>query len=357
MVERVLRLVMRHPFPGDNILFTFISKLRKYKIMKKKFIFLGLVISLCSAVFKVAEFPEAKITNGIIKAKLYLPDVTNGYYHGTRFDWGGVIPSLEYKGHTYFGKWFDNYDPKLHDAISGPVEEFTPLDYKEVQPGSEFVKIGVGILKKADEEPYSFARNYEIVDNGRWTVKRKNDVVEFKQELADKAGYAYIYLKTVRLTKGKPELVLEHILKNVGKKAISTSVYNHNFFMIDNEPTGPGIKTTFSFDAAAEGKGFGTIVNVHNKSLLYTRPLEKKENVFSAGIQGLTQSPRDYDIKIENIKTGAGVRITSDQPIEKLVYWACSTTACPEPYIKLNVEPGKEIRWRINYEFFEKKKK
>lgn len=322
--------------------------------MKQKFIFLGLFISLCSAIFKAADFPEADITNGIIRAKLYLPDVNNGYYQGTRFDWGGVIPSLEYKGHTFFGKWFDNYDPKLHDAISGPVEEFTPLEYNDVQTGSEFVKIGVGVLKKPDDKPYSFARNYEVVDNGKWTVKRKNDVVEFTQELADKSGYSYIYYKTVRLTKGKPELVLEHSLKNVGKKAISASVYDHNFFMIDNEPTGPGIKTTFSFDAAAEGKGFGTIANIQEKSLLFTRNLEKKENVFTAGIQGLSLSAKDYDLKIENLKTGAGVRITSDQPIEKLVYWACSTTACPEPYIKLNVEPGKEVKWSINYEFFAK---
>lgn len=325
--------------------------------MRKKFIFLGLAISLCSAVLKVTDFPEADITNGIIKAKLYLPDVTNGYYQGTRFDWGGVIPSLEYKGHTFFGKWFDTYDPKLHDAISGPVEEFTPLEYNETQPGSEFVKIGVGVLKKTDDKPYSFASNYEVVDNGKWTVKRKNDVVEFTQELADKSGYSYIYHKTVRLKKGKPELVLEHSLKNVGRKAISTSVYDHNFFMIDNEPTGPGIKTTFSFDAAAEGKGFGTIANVKDKSLLFTRNLEKKENVFTAGVQGLTQSAKDYDLKIENVKTGAGVRVTSDRPIEKLVYWACSTTACPEPYIKLDVEPGKEIRWTINYEFFAKNNK
>jgi hypothetical protein len=324
--------------------------------MRKKFIWVGLLITLCSSVFTPTDFPEADITNGIIKAKLYLPDVTNGYYQGTRFDWGGVMPSLEYKGHSYFGKWFDHYDPKLHDAISGPVEEFTALGYDETAAGSDFVKIGVGILRKPDDKPYSFARTYDVVNNGKWTVKRKADVVEFTQELDDSSGYAYVYHKTVRLTKGKPELVLQHSLKNTGKKAIATSVYNHNFFMIDNEPTGPGIKTTFPFDVTAEGKGFGTIAQIKEKSIIFTRGLDKKENVFSAGLQGLTQSPKDYDLKIENVKTGTGVNITSDQPIEKLVYWACATTACPEPYIKLDVEPGKEVKWKINYAFYTTKK-
>ena len=320
--------------------------------MKKKLLSIGLLFSLCSGVFTETKFPEAYITNGIVNAKLYLPDVSNGYYRGTRFDWSGVMPSLEYKGHTYFGKWFDKYDPKIHDAISGPVEEFVALDFDDTKAGSDFVKIGVGVLKKPDDKPYSFATNYEVVNHGKRSVKRKNDLIEFTHELTDETGYGYIYTKTVKLIKGKPELVLEHSLKNTGKKAIATSVYDHNFFMIDNEPTGPGIKITFPFDVAADGKGFGTIAHVEGKSIIYSRPLANKENVFSAGLKGLTSSSKDYNLKIENVKTGAGVNITSDQPIEKLVYWSCPTTACPEPYIKLNVEPGKEVKWKINYEFF-----
>ncbi len=49
------------------------------------------------------DFPSAKITNGLITATLHLPDAQKGYYRGTRFDWSGVMPSLEYKGHQYFG--------------------------------------------------------------------------------------------------------------------------------------------------------------------------------------------------------------------------------------------------------------
>jgi len=127
--------------------------------------------------------------------------------------------------------------------------------------------------------------------------------------------------------------------------------------MIDHEPTGPGMKITFPFEVGAEGKGFDSIAHVEGKSIIYKRALEKKENVFSAGLKGLTSSPKDYNLLIENVKTGAGVRITGDQPIEKLVYWACATTACPEPYIKLNVELGKVVKWNIHYEFVTAAKK
>src|SRR4029077_10071008 len=111
-------------------------------------------------------------------------------------------------------------DPKLHDAILGPVEEFLTnglgLGYNDVKVGESFVKIGVGAVRKPEERAFQQFRTYDITDPGKWTVKTFSDHVEFTQELSDTAGYAYLYKKTVRLAKDKPQLVLEHSLKNTG---------------------------------------------------------------------------------------------------------------------------------------------
>jgi len=78
--------------------------------------------------------------------------------------------------------------------------------------------------------------------------QKDRDAIEFTQELADSSsGYAYVYRKTVRLVKGKPEMVLEHSLKNAGSHAIRTSVYNHNFLVLDKLPPGPGFVITVPF--------------------------------------------------------------------------------------------------------------
>ncbi|MCE6988753.1 hypothetical protein [Dyadobacter sp. CY323] len=321
--------------------------------MKKNALLIFALISLCISAFRLADFPATEISNGIIKAKLLLPDSSNGYYRGARFDWAGVMASLEYKGHSYFGEWNQApYDPELHDAIMGPVEEFTPLNFDEAKPGESFVKIGVGVLVKPDDKKYSFATNYPVKNGGKWTVKPGKDQVEFTHLLKDEMGYSYIYKKVLKLAKGKPELVLEHSLKNTGTKAISTSTYNHNFFMIDNEPSNENIRIVFPFEVTGEGRGFGTIIHAKEKTLSYSREVTKGDQVFSAGLQGFGPTSKDYDIRIENTKTRAGVRINGDHPLEKLVYWACPTTSCPEPYIKLSVQPGHEITWQINYEFY-----
>src|SRR6185295_16794115 len=116
--------------------------------MKKNYI-VGIILSaLIIGAKPYDQFPHVEISNGIIHATLYLPDVKDGYYRASRFDWSGVMPALEYKGHTYFGQWFGKYDPLLHDAIMGPVEDFSPVGYDEAKAGDSFLKIGIGIVTK-----------------------------------------------------------------------------------------------------------------------------------------------------------------------------------------------------------------
>ena len=62
----------------------------------------GFLVSAVSA----ADYPQAEISNGVIHAKLYLPDAKTGFYRSTRFDWSGVISSLKFGGHNYYGPWF-----------------------------------------------------------------------------------------------------------------------------------------------------------------------------------------------------------------------------------------------------------
>src|SRR5437879_10820435 len=99
------------------------------------------------------QHPEATISNGDIRARVYLPDAQKGFYRSTRFDWSGAIASLQFQGHDYYGPWFTESDPPVRDfiykgndivvgaqsAMTGPVEEFrTPLGYTTAKPGGTF---------------------------------------------------------------------------------------------------------------------------------------------------------------------------------------------------------------------------
>jgi hypothetical protein len=295
--------------------------------------------------------PEASISNGLISARLYLPDSVKGYYRGARFDWSGVIYDLEYNNHHYFGKWFDHYEPTLHDAIMGPVDSFNPIGYDEAKTGESFLRIGVGLLEKPDEPGYAFATPYKILNSGTWKVKKKSSGVMFTHEL-NSAKYHYVYSKNVTLTKGKPELVLEHTLKNTGATTIETEVYNHNFFVMDQQATGPDFIVKFPFIPQGEFKGKTEKGAIDGKNIVYEDVLLKGEFFAVVPLTGYGTEVQDYDLRIENKKTGTGVRIIGDKPIVKFIYWSAAATLCPEPYVKVKVEPGKEMTWSIRYEFY-----
>ena len=254
-----------------------------------------------AATLGAAEFPQTEISNGVIKAKFYLPDAEKGYYQATRFDWSGVISSLEWNHHNYFGVWFSKYDPKLHDAITGPVEEFrtgmSGLGYDEAKVGGTFIRIGVGVLRKPDDGPFQQFKTYDIVDSGKRTVHTAKDSIEFTQELADpSSGYAYLYRKTVRLVPGKPQMVIEHTIKNTGKKAIETNVYNHNFFVMDEQPTGPDFTVRFGFKPVPV-EGFRGPGEFKENDLHFTRELQSGESVFGE-IRGFGDSAKDFDLRV-----------------------------------------------------------
>jgi len=301
-----------------------------------------------------AEIPHAAISKGAVRATLYPPDADAGYYRATRFDWSGVIASLDWNGHSYFGKWSERYDPKNHESIVGPVEEFLTagagLGYAEAKPGDCFVKIGVGALRKPDETAFHQFRTYEICNGGKWTVRRGPDWMEFVQELTAVNGYAYLYRKKVTLRDKPPRLVLEHSLKNTGRKLIETSVYEHDFFMLDGQPTGPDTVISFPF-AVRASQSLRGLAETRGNQVVFLSELARGPSV-SSPLEGFGGEAKDYDIRVENRKTGAGVRQTCDRPISKLFLWAIRTTVCPEAYLDLKVEPQREVNWRISYEFY-----
>jgi hypothetical protein len=318
--------------------------------MKKKY-FILFLLTLIAMSF--SKFPQADISNGLINATLLLPDAAKGYYQGTRFDRSGNMSGLEYKGHNYFGQWFTKYSPEIHDVIMGPVEDFTPPDFSETAVGGSFLKIGVGVLYKPDSQPYMFSRLYQVLNAGKWSVKKKPDQILFIHDLDDKL-YSYHYEKNVSLPKNKPELILHHTLKNTGTKTIETSVYDHNFFVIDKHPIGPGLVARFPFEPKSDGHGIaiGELAEISGKEISFIRTIGNGEEAEFDNLEGFGPGIEDYEIVIENRITGAGVRITCDQPLHKLAFWSCHTTMCPEPYIKIKAAPGQVFEWTIKYEFY-----
>jgi hypothetical protein len=336
------------------------------KTVEKLAVALLFFCCFASTLSLAAENPQASISNGQITTKVYLPDAVNGYYRSTRFDWSGALYSLEYKGHNYYGVWYDRVDPKVinwvfdgNDIVSGPcsalygpVNEFqTPLGWDESKPGGTFIKIGVGVLRRGDGD-YNRYRPYDVLNPGKWTIKKHKDSIEFQQELSDPgSGYAYVYRKVIRLEKGKPSMVIEHSLKNTGKKAIESSVYNHNFVALDKQPPGPDFTFRVPYQIQSMRPLNKGVVELRGNEVAYLRPLAGKDEQ-AVLMQGFGDTASDSEIVIENKKVGAGIRIRGDRPLVRELLWSIRTVLAVEPYVAINVQPGAEFTWKDMFEYY-----
>ncbi len=318
-----------------------------------------------------AAIPTANITNGQIQASIYLPDGKHGFYQGTRFDWSGVIYSFQFSGHNYYGPWFTKTDPTVHDfiykgsdivagpcsAIAGPVNEFKPLGFEEAKPGGTFVKIGIGALRKAADEPYDNYHVYEIADPGKWEIHKAPDSIEFTQTLDDRSsGYGYVYRKVVQLTSGKPEMLLRHSIRNTGARAIKTSVYNHNFLVLDHQPPGPGVSITVPYQIRSSEPPDPKLAAIRGTQIVYLKTLKDQDKAETT-LEGYGNSAADHHIRIDNTTVGAGMTIQADRPLLSESLWSIRSVIAMEPFIEITIEPGHEFTWTNTYNYYTLPKK
>jgi hypothetical protein len=309
---------------------------------------------LVAGVGRADDYPKTVLKNDRLALTVYLPDAQKGFYRGTRFDWAGVLGQVEVAGHKVFGPWKETHDPANHDDIVGPVEEFgmaAPLGYAEAKEGETFLKIGVGELVKPKEEAYRFYYNYPILRPGTWDVNVRAGEVEFKQSMRSKSGYGYRYTKRVVLDPSEAGFSIRHELTNVGTRPIDTDHYNHNFYNVDNDPVGPNYRVRFPAPVRVPEpkERFGELVAVRDDSFAFTGALDKG-SVFT-GVEGLASAGPPGPFRIVHAGSKLVLTFQGDTPLEKVNFWATTRTLCPEPFIRIRLQPGETKRWSVRYAF------
>lgn len=327
-------------------------------------LFLNLVLALafvisgsCQEKPNLDQYPHVFLSNDQVKMKVFTIDPQQGIYRATRFDWSGIIGSVQFKGHEYFAYWKDRHDPSFHEDLAGPAEGFIEAGpgYKEAKPGGKFIRIGVGVLEKPDEERYVMKAGYKILDHGTWKTELGADWITFTQTLSSNFGYGYVYTKTIRLK--NDGFTMEHSLQNTGEKLIETDQFNHNFFTIDNQQSGPPFKIIFPYDISTNNdlKGF---LEIDGNELKFIKKLESKTPVFNNSDQddnvflvltGYNDQPSDHQVTVLYEDTGTGITFSVNKPLYRMAFWACKSTFCPENSIWISVKPGETERWTSDY--------
>lgn len=323
--------------------------------MKRRIISICYIFLLITGYSYAQEVPQAEIANETLKAVVYLPNAQEGYYRATRFDWSGIIKSLQFNDHEYFRPRVLEYKPLVHNHVSGPVDCFEAnFGYAEAEPGGRFMRIGVGILEKPTNPDYkpSFDYTYKIISTGEWHISKERNWIRFVQIIPDMNGYRYEYTKRIELISGKNEMLISHTLKNTGNKILETTQYNHNFFSIDHQLSGPDLTFKCAFiPEIFPLQGNRGLLIADSKKILITRQLKENESVL-ASIRGFDVTPQNNDISIESRNTGAGVNIKLNHAMTNMRIYLIPDIVAPEMFINLRILPGEIEIWELRYTFY-----
>lgn len=300
-------------------------------------------------------FPYINISNGKLKATILLPDTSKGYYRAARFDWSGFMAQVTYKKHTYFHKWrgyigktdtFGIHNPYNTGTGAGISEEFRKtLNYQEAKAGETFVKVGVGIQLKDKDSAYYFAKNYKIVNNGKWETTFGKDWIQFTHTIITDYGYGYVYTKKITLLPNSTIIKVYHSIKNTGTKPIETTTYSHNYFRFDDNSTDENYLLTYPSAINPKDK-FSSKATFGNTSFKLNEELKG-----AAPVQGAYNTNGVHEFELTNKKTKTSVQVKGDKPVIAPYLYVWRNAFCPEHMIEVLVPVSETTTWETEYTF------
>ena len=303
------------------------------------------------------SWPHTTLVDGNLRLVVLLPDPLQGYYRGPRFDWAGTVALAEWGKHSFFGSWrLPPHRPRANDDTAGTAGEFgmgpasdspPPIGYADAPVGGTFLKIGVGQVVKIDEPAYHFEALYRISRPAAWDIRQDEGKISFVQEEGPVRGYALRYAKTIEMERSSASFIVRHTLENTGAHPFAQTHYCHNFLRIDDAPVGPGTSIELPFDARLSKTDDGVLV-ARGRRIELTREPRADEDFFAL-VTGYGKTAEHNAMTVRG--RDAAVRISGSDPLYRLQVFGTGRTICPEPFVAIDLAPGKSHSWTIRYNF------
>ncbi|MEL6823230.1 MAG: hypothetical protein AAFP70_15830 [Calditrichota bacterium] len=278
-------------------------------------------------------------------------DLPGENYSFSRFDQTGKITEVRYKNiRVSTTELTDTQDEHLFGkAFYNEFGIDTALGFDEADIGGWFHKIGVGLLKKEDDE-YLFHKPYAI-QPAEFEVGNETDKLKMICRSQAVLGYAYVLKKEIELQDNR--FILRYHLHNTGEKAIVTDEYAHNFTAINDALMGPGYQLSFSFPLNTEK--FDAIVNPENAINIGQQGFSfmgsPTEQFFFSNLTGSRSSPAKWELR--DLKNKIGISETGSFQTSKVNLWGWKHVISPELFYRIELQPGQSAEWSRTYEVFE----
>lgn len=249
----------------------------------------------------------------------------------SRFDPTCFITEVVLDKSVYFCASEPHNMPVPSSGGRGLCSEFSFDVFSEAEIGEWVPKLGVGLLKKEDNEGFVFYKKYEKQPFIYEMTDLYAGGISFKTLPRECLGYA---VETSRTLKVEENILLMTVsLKNVGTKDITFREYCHNFLSIDGMALGPDYRLELPNGRAVVPKGYNPGGEIYD---------------FDMADLG-----RDIPFRWRLSHKGVRASVTGAEYFRPaaVCVWTCDHMVCPEVHFEAMVKPGEEIFWKRQWIF------
>lgn len=276
------------------------------------------------------------------------PNHPERYHRGERFSPVANVLRVRMDGVDFLHAPEDGHDPYADNgglAMEFDNAKFGPPGFLEAKIGEGFVKVGVGVLRKADEL-YHYGRRQEVIERARTEVGWREDGADFRQVCAGVNGYAYTLDASVRID--GPALEIMYRLSNTGARRFSTRQYAHNYFRFGLDRMDGGLEVEFPFDFDPVLHEGARDVRQAGRTLIYPPLREEYANVT---VPILYHYWDDNVLLARHRPTGRAILARTSMLGPHVFIHQRPAYISPEQFVVLRLLPGESAEWRRRYVF------
>lgn len=309
----------------------------------------ALICSFCFAAVALAGTPPTPpvhiLRSDELTVEVMDPSHPDRYYRAERFSPVANVLQARLKGVDYF------FAPEQHDpfadngglAMEFDNAKFGPPGFVEARIGEGFLKIGVGVLRKADEL-YHYGKRQEIIAPAETTVVWGADRADFRQVCDVTNGYAYLLESSVHVS-GR-SVTVTYRLRNTGAKTFATRHYTHNFFSLGQSEIGAGFEVEFPFDFDPVGEP--ATWRQRGRTIVIDRPVDEFANIT---VPILYHYLGENRLVVRHLPSGRAITATTSIPGAFNFIHVRPAYISPEQFVILKLAPGETVDWARRYDF------
>lgn len=277
-------------------------------------------------------------------------DYPNENYNFSRFDWTGKITKVKFQDLPVSTFETTNCENE-HIYGKGFYNEFgidTALGFEDTDVGGWFHKIGVGLLRKDDNE-YQFSKKYDIKP-AKFEITNDSNKTIMLCNSESVNGYSYFLKKEIEIHENS--FSIKYFLKNTGQKDIITDEYTHNFIALNNDMIGTNYILKFPFDLKT--KFFNETVNTEQKVNICKNEFSFNDSPNDPFFFSNLSGNENVDSKWEllNIQNNIGISEIGDFKTNKINLWGWKHVISPELFFNIFLKRNQSTEWTRTYNVY-----